>query len=147
LVELYFFRPDTDGLAGDRFVNLSTRCRVGTDFSMGVAGLVLEEGGRVLLRASGKSLEPFGVTGTLPRPRIRVYDSNGAQIALSAGWRETPAKEAAITAASSLVQAFAFTGPEDDALILDLPKGLYTAEVQDAGGESGIALIEVYLMP
>ena len=53
-----------------------------------------------------------------------------------------------MAAANQLVGAFPLTaGSKDSALVVTLPSGNYTAVVSGASGDTGIALVEVYLLP
>jgi kumamolisin len=77
-------------------VNLSARVEVGIEANILIAGFVI--GGTtsktVLIRASGPALAPFGITGTLPDPKIRLNNGT-ATIATNEGWNADPQIEAA----------------------------------------------------
>jgi sugar lactone lactonase YvrE len=123
--------------------NLSARVQVGTGGNILIAGFVI--GGTtaqtVLIRASGPALAPFGVTGTLADPELQLL-SGTTTIASDTGWQASPD----ITTAASLVGAFSWgtSATADSALLITLPPGAYTAQVSGAGGDTGVALVEVY---
>jgi hypothetical protein len=119
---------------------------------------------KVLIRAVGPGLVPFGVTDSLAQPRLQVFDSNpssrknGPQIVASIqGWGIYPRVgssavsanvETASASAMTGAGAFAFPpGSADSAMILTLPSGAYTAEVSGVENETGLALVEIFEIP
>ncbi len=122
--------------------NISSRANVGTGNNILIGGFVV--GGStaraVLIRAVGPGL---GGAGVLPNPQLTVY-SGSAPIYANTGWGGDPT----ITQAMAQVGAFPLQpGSADSVLLVTLPPGAYTAQVQDANGSSGLALVEVYEMP
>jgi hypothetical protein len=138
LVEAY----DVGGGSSPRFVNLSTRNRVGTGDNLLIVGFNINGTGtkRVLIRAVGPSLRNFGVTDVLADPKLQVFANNGSSIAENDDW--------ASTLASTFTQVAAFqlaAGGKDAALLLSLNAGAtYTVQVSGADGGTGEALVEVY---
>jgi hypothetical protein len=126
-----------------RLINISARAQVGTGSNVLIAGFVI--GGStaktVLIRASGPALGQFGLTGTLPDPTLELVGSAGV-IATNGTW----GGQAEIAAAAAGVGAFAWSDPasRDAAILITLPPGSYTAVLSGAGGDSGLALIEIY---
>jgi hypothetical protein len=139
-------RAGTYALTTPRIVNISARVQVGTGGNILIAGFVI--GGStsetVLIRASGPALVPFGVTGTLPDPKLQLY-SGSTLLGQNSGW----GGNAQITNAASQVGAFAWANPSsnDSAILATLPPGAYTVQVSGASNDSGVALIEVYEIP
>jgi hypothetical protein len=137
--------------ASPHLINISARLGVGTGANILIAGFVI--GGTtsktVLIRASGPALIPFGVSGTLSDPQLSLYRSNtdGTSTLLSSntGW----GGNAQIAAAAGSVGAFGWgsQGTPDSAILVTLPPGDYTAQVQGASGDTGIALVEAYELP
>jgi len=129
-----------------RLVNISTRVQVGTGGSILIAGFVI--GGAtsktVLIRASGPALIPFGVSGTLPDPRLQLF-SGSTLVESDSGWGGDA--EIASTAASVGAFSWGSSPTNDSAILVTLPPGAYTAQVSGAGGDTGVALIEVYEVP
>jgi hypothetical protein len=144
-------QPGTYSLSSPRMVNLSSRAQVGTGTNLLIAGFVV--GGStsetVLIRGSGPALTPFGVPGTLTDPQLQLFRSNadGTSTLLqsNSGWGGS----AQIAATAAAVGAFSWgsTATQDAAILVTLPPGSYTAEVSGLGGDSGVALIEVYEVP
>ncbi|OIR13383.1 immunoglobulin I-set domain protein [mine drainage metagenome] len=146
LAEVYLYQPSTDTATGDRFSAISTRCYVGTGDSIAVVGLSIQKSAKVLLRAVGPSLAAQGVSGTIAKPSITLYDGKGNVIASNTGWESDAAQATLIAQAAAAVGEFPLTSPDDSALLVTLPAGLYTAQVKGADGGSGNALVEAYLV-
>lgn len=145
LVEIYDLSGDS---RAQKLANLSTRAAVGTGEATLISGLVV--GGtapkRVLIRAAGPALAPFGVTGALARPALTLF-AGATVLAQNSGWSAS-ADSAAIADAAARVGAFAFAaGSADAALIVNLAPGAYTAQVTGVAGATGTTLLEVYELP
>jgi hypothetical protein len=147
LAEIYDATPaGTYTVATPRLTNLSARGTVGTGGNILIAGFVI--GGStaktVLIRASGPVLAEFGVTGFLPDPKLQLF-SGSTVLATNVSW----AANTQITAVANAVGAFSWgvAGTADSALLVTLPPGAYTAEISGAGGDTGVALVEVYEVP
>lgn len=144
IVEIY----DADsGSPTTRLLNISTRGYVGAGTSPLVSGFVIsEEGPRtVLIRAIGPTLANYGVSGTLTNPQLTLYQGETA-IFNNADWADADA--ANIATVGSTVGAFALdAGSTDSALLVTLAPGVYTAHAESADTTSGLALVEIYLVP
>jgi hypothetical protein len=126
--------------------NISTRGVVGTDAGVLIAGLVI--GGstpkNVVVRAVGPSLAIFGVPNSLQDPQLRIVDNAGRVVAQNDNW-EDGGNATQLSAAFTRVGAFQFsTGSYDSAILATLPPGNYTAQVSNASGMTGVALVEAY---
>lgn len=132
--------------AGQKLLNISTRATAGSAENTLIAGVVVAGSvpKRVLVRAVGPGLAPFGVTGVLAQPTLTLF-SGSQPVASNTGW-STSADAAAISSGSVQVGAFTMAN-QDSALIATLPPGNYTAQVTGAGTATGIALVEVYELP
>jgi hypothetical protein len=126
--------------------NISMRGQVGTGGNIMIAGFTITgtTAKTVLIRASGPALTPFGVTGVLPDPSLRVL-SGSTVLAADTGWGGDPL----LMSAATSVGAFSWgaSGTPDSAVLVTLPPGDYTAEVSGSSGDTGVALIEVYALP
>jgi hypothetical protein len=134
LVEVY----DLD-LAGDaKLGNISTRGFVQGGDDVLVGGFIMNgNGGRVVVRAIGPSLQDHGVVNTLPDPALTLFNASGDIIATCDNWRE--AQESAIEQTG--------LAPENDleaALVATLGNGSYTAIVSGQNGGTGVGLVEIY---
>jgi hypothetical protein len=133
-----------------RLVNISCRAQVGTGANVLIAGFVVGGAGTagtepLLIRASGPALVQFGVAGTLPDPELQLFQSNpnGTSTLLlsNEGW----GGNAMISSTAEAVGAFPWNNPSShDAALLDSLDGAYTAQISGQGGDSGVALAEVY---
>lgn len=144
LVEVY----DLSGAAaGQKLLNIATRAFAGADENTLIAGFVVPAGPakRVLVRGVGPGLTPFGVSGVVAQPTLRLLGGTGATVAQNTNWNSSADREA-IAAGSAQVGAFGLAN-NDSALVVTLPAGNYTAQVVGAGGATGVALIEVYELP
>lgn len=129
-----------------RLVNLSCRAAVGTGGNILISGFAVGGSGTsgqvpLLIRASGPALTGFGVTGTLPDPELQLYQGT-TLLASDTGWQASQT----ISAAAASVGAFSWgSAPTpDSALLQTLAGGAFTAQVLGAGGDTGVALAEVY---
>jgi hypothetical protein len=139
LAEIY----DADGPGtGSSLTNLSTQAYTsGASIPMTVGFVISGSASMtVLLRVSGPALAPFGVTNFNAAPVVNLYDSNQNVIESNASWQGN----AQVVAAAARSGAFAWTNPSshDDAILITLPPGNYTASV--VGTTSGMSLLEVY---
>lgn len=129
--------------SNERLLNYSARGfvnpgngRAGTLFG----GFVIGGAGgpkKVLLRSLGESLAQFGLNNGLKDTSLFVFDGAGTLIASNDDWRED-GQEHAIRATG-----LAPTRDSDAAVILNLPSGAYTVQVDSEKG-AGIAVLEVY---
>ena len=138
--------------ATGQLTNVSARAQVGTGNGVLIAGFVISgtTNKTVLIRGIGPALATYGVAGVLPDPRLDIYASgNSTPIYTNIGWGTGgSANTAALTAAFTSTGAFQLTNTSsnDSALLISLPPGVYSAQVKGASGDTGVALIEVYLV-
>ncbi len=134
--------------ADSSLLNISTRGVVGTGGNILIAGFVVSGPSpkTVLVRASGPALASFGVPGTLPDPKLSLFESNSDGSSTLLGSNQGWGGLSSIASASSAVGAFSWPDPSsaDSAVLPTLSPGAYTAEVAGAGGDTGVALVEAY---
>ncbi len=146
--ETTIYSPDTPATNNDaRLLSLSTRGTVKTGGAQLIAGFVTAGGNmRLLTRAAGPGLAPFGVTNVLTDPQLAIVPAGSSTIvAANNDWDATPAP--AVAAAFAQVGVFPFSaGSKDAALLFTTGPGTagYTATVSGTGGQTGTALVEVY---
>src|SRR5438270_7936039 len=123
-----------------RLADISTRAQVGSGDNVLIGGFIIQGSAskRVLVRAIGPSLIPFGVANALMDPALELRDMNGALLSSNDNWT---------TAANK--QDIADTGrapsaSQESAILTTLAPGRYTAIVRGVGATSGVALVEVY---
>ena len=140
LVEAY----DLDSAGDSQLTNIGTRGFVGTGNDIMTGGFVLggESGDNatVIIRALGPSLTPLGVAGALADPTLELHDEHGVLIESNDDWKATQRSDIEAT-------GFAPSNDLDSAILKTLPPGSYTAVVAGKNGLSGVALVEVYLLP
>jgi hypothetical protein len=143
LIEIYDVNTAT---AGTKLLNISTRAMAGAAENTLIAGIVLTgtTPKRMLFRAVGPGLVPFGVSGPLAQPTLTLYRSTQA-LATNTNWT-TSAEASAISVASASVSAFTLLAG-DSALLATLAPGSYTVQVTGPGTTTGVALVEAYELP
>ena len=134
VVEAY----DLDVAANSRLTNISTRGLVESGDNVLIGGIISSKGlTKVVVRAIGPSLAPFGITNPLLDPTLELYDGSGTPIAINDDW-QTSQKEDIEEARLE---------PNDSrecAILAALPAGNYTAVVRGKNGATGIAVVEAY---
>lgn len=138
LVEIYDLEPNSTAQLAD----ISTRGFVEEDDNVMIGGFIVGPVGsgqtRVIVRAIGPDLTARGVPGALQDTTLELFNANG-MIASNDDWRSTQEQEIIAT-----------TVPPNDnresAIVASLTPGGYTAIVRGAGGTTGVALVEVFIL-
>ncbi|BET66290.1 hypothetical protein ASA1KI_12080 [Opitutales bacterium ASA1] len=151
LVELY--DADTSPSAS-RLVNISNRGYVGTGETIMIPGFVVSpEGARTfLVRVVGPALQAYGVHEHLADPRLTIYRRRpnaeiDEPVLSNDDWDNLPGS-ATTAAVADEVGAFPLApDSKDAALVVTLPPGLYTIHAAGTGQSTGVALVEIYLVP
>jgi hypothetical protein len=138
LVEAYEFDGNTT-----RFINISTRGRVGAGEDEPMIGGFIVQGGaakRVIIRALGPSLAvgPSAVVGALSDPFLELHDGNGNSLAVNDDWSN--GSQAAEITATGLPPV----NNLESAIVRTLGPGNYTAVVRGMNNTAGVGLVEVY---
>ncbi|MBS0657417.1 MAG: peptidylprolyl isomerase [Verrucomicrobia bacterium] len=128
-----------------RLINLSSRGRVGTGEDVMIGGFVINGSTpkRVLVRAAGPSLTPFGVAGALADPKLELF-AGANFLAGNDDWRLASGGGANPDLAAIQASGFAPANDKESAVLLTLAPGAYTAIVRGVGETAGVAIIEVY---
>ena len=125
-----------------QLVNISTRGKVETGDDVMIGGFII--GGNspsdVLIRALGPELTGQGVAGALQDPELELHDSNGKVLAFNDDWASDQEAEIFFT-------NLAPSNPHESAILSSLAPGSYSATVFGKNGSTGIALVEVYVLP
>ncbi len=101
---------------------------------------------RVLIRAVGPTLGGFGVPGTLADPKLTVL-TGSTELFSNDDWQANTAVGETI-AVSATVGAFVLDdGSSDAAVVATLLPGAYTVKVFGVGDTTGVALVEIYIVP
>ena len=134
------------GLVG----NVSTRLPVGTGDNVLIEGFIVQgpvgSTKKIIVRAIGPSLAPFGITDALADPTLEIHDATNAIIAINDNWRTTQvggiitADQVADISASQLAPS----NDLESAIIANLAPGSYTAVVRGAGNTVGTGVVDAY---
>ena len=101
---------------------------------------------KIIIRAIGPSLIPFGITDALTNPTLEIHDAGGAIVATNNDWKTT---QVGGLITSDQVAEINSTGvaPSDDresAIIADLVPGSYTAVVRGVNNTTGTGVVDAY---
>ena len=138
----------TPGLVG----NVSTRLPVGAGDNALIEGFIVEGPAgstkKIIVRAIGPSLAPFGIPDALANPTLEIHDAsaNNATVATNDDWNNTQVG-GLITGDQSAEIASSGVPPSNDlesAIIADLAPGSYTAVVRGAGDTVGTGVVDAY---
>jgi hypothetical protein len=131
-------------------VNVSTRLPVGTDDNVLIEGFIVQGPAgstkKIIVRAIGPSLLPFGITDALANPTLEIQDGNHVTIATNDNWRTTQIG-GIITADQSQEIASSGATPNNElesAIIANLAPGSYTAVVTGSGRTVGTGVVDAY---
>ena len=132
-------------------INASTLGFVGVDDKAMFTGFVVKGAGsvKVLIRAVGPSLASFGIANPLSDPKIQIFQGS-TKIAENDDWgtRTDGVSVATIQSAANAVSAFTIDPSSKDAVILrDFNEGTYSAQISGASGQTGTAIVELYVVP
>lgn len=148
LVETYLidgpeFTSPPPAASAPRAINLSTRAFVSTGDAVTIGGFAIRGGwARIVVRALGPSLIPFGVPGVLPNPKVRVIRArDGASIRETDNFGDDP------TSGSLSGLNLATPNANEVQTVLDLDEGNYTVIMEGVNGGTGIGLVEIYEIP
>jgi hypothetical protein len=131
-----------------QLTNISTRAFVQTGDNVIIGGFIVQGSvpKRVIVRAIGPELIPYGVPNVLADPTLELHDGTGALIASNDNW-QTTIIGGIITrdqVAEIRSSGHAPTQPTESAIIANLPTGNYTAVVRGVNNTVGVALVEAY---
>ena len=144
LVEVYDLNPNiTSALR-----NISTRAFVQTGNDTMIGGFIVQGTApkRVIVRAIGPELSPFGIPNALADPTLELHNGAGALIASNDNWQTTVIGGIITSNQVSAIQdsGHAPTQPSESAIIATLQPGNYTAIVRGRNNTTGVGLVEVY---
>ena len=138
----------TPGLVG----NVSTRLPVGTDDNVLIEGfIVVGPAGstkKIMVRAIGPSLTPFGVTDALGDPTLEIRGVGNALIASNNNWQTTQVGGIITGDQSGEITASGLApgNGAESAIIADLAPGDYTAVVRGVNNTTGTGVVDAYDM-
>jgi hypothetical protein len=101
---------------------------------------------KIMVRAIGPSLIPFGITDALANPTLEIHDSSNAIVATNDDWKTTQLG-GLITSDQTAAIIASQVAPTDDlesAIIADLAPGDYTAVVRGVGNTTGTGVVDAF---
>jgi hypothetical protein len=101
---------------------------------------------KIVVRAIGPSLIPFGITDALKNPTLEIHDSASNTVATNNDWKVTQTGGLITGDQSAEIKASGLA-PGDDlesAIIADLAPGNYTAIVSGFENGTGTAVVDAY---
>lgn len=150
LVEIYDVDSLSGGIPATQLANISTRGVTGIDDNVVIAGFVITGNvpKRVLVRAVGTELTPFGVAGALEDPALDLVRQDGPNAGLITSNDDWGSDAETVREAAESVFAFPLEdGSTSSAIVIWLAPGQYTALASSADGSTGVALVEMYELP
>ena len=126
-------------------INIATRAQVGTGDDVLIGGFIIGSATsttKVIIRARGPSLAPFGVPNPLADPTLELHDGTGTTIATNDDWKvnDMGGSQQAEVEATTLQP----TNDSESALVRTLTPGNYTAIVRGKNNGTGVAIVEVF---
>ena len=101
---------------------------------------------KIMVRAIGPSLTPFGITDALANPTLEIRDANNAVLATNDDWKNTQLGVLVTGDQSAEITASGLAPSNDleSAIIAGLPPGSYTAIVRGSGNTVGTGVVDAY---
>jgi uncharacterized delta-60 repeat protein len=132
--------------------NVSTRLPVGTDDNVLIEGfIVLGPNGstkKIMVRALGPFLIPFGIPDALPNPTLEIRDASNGLIASNNDWRNTQVGGIIAVDQAAEIEGSGLAPVNDleSAIIAELSPGGYTAIVRGVNNTVGTGIVDAYDM-
>jgi hypothetical protein len=101
---------------------------------------------KILVRAIGPSLIPFGIADALANPALEIHDASGATVAANNDWQITQTGSLISGDQSAEISASGLAPGNDleSAIIANLAPGSYTAVVSGVGNSVGTGVVDAY---
>ena len=134
LVEAYVY--DTNAT---RFMNISTRGKIGVDDEAMIGGLIVQGGAakKIIVCARGPSLKAL-IPNALANPTLELRDGAGNLIAANDDWANSPQQSEIISS------GVAPSNGLESAIVATIASGSYTAIVRGVNNTTGVGLVEVF---
>ena len=133
---------DLSPSASSSLTAVGTRAKILTWADILTSGIVMQQGGNVLLRVLGPSLTEAGVPTVLADPTLELRDGNGVLLVANDNWQDDPAQAAEIIATG-----IPPTNDLEAAIVASLAPGSYTAIARGKNNTTGIGYVQFYSLP
>ena len=141
---------DRTGTVPGIVANVSTRLPIGTGDNVLIEGFIVQGPAgstkKILVRAIGPSLVPFGIADAVSDPTLGIFNSSNAQIASNDNWKTTQVggiitgDQVGEITASNLQPS----NDAESAIIANLAPGSYTAVVRGANNGTGTGVVDAF---
>lgn len=101
---------------------------------------------KILVRAIGPSLVPFGIADAVPNPTLEIFDSNNTKVASNDNWKTTQVGGIITVDQGPEINRTGLAPSNDleSAIIANLAPGAYTAVVRGAGNTIGTGVVDAF---
>lgn len=144
LTEIYDAGGDTDA----RLSAASIRMQIGIGESIGIVGFVISGSSprKILIRALGPTLVGRGVPTALQNPQLWLFRGPNPVMG-NDDWGSADATPLLAETTTQVGLEALPDGSNDAALLVQVEPGVYTVHVSGVGDTTGVALVELYLVP
>ena len=145
-MDIIGYNPSATGVVG----NVSTRLPVGSGDNALIEGFIVQGPAgstkKILVRAIGPSLIPFGIPDALPNPTLGIFNASNTQIASNDNWKTTQVGGIITSDQFGEINGSGFApgNDQESAIIANLAPDSYTAVVRGAGNSVGTAVVDAY---
>jgi uncharacterized protein YkwD len=130
--------------------NVSTRLPVGTGDNALIEGFIVQGPAgstkKILVRAIGPSLIPFGVPDAVANPTLDIFDANSTKVASNDNWKTT--QQGGIITGDQFAEingsGVAPSNDLESAIVANLAPGSYTAVVRGANNSVGTGVVDAF---
>lgn len=142
----------TPGPTPGLVANVSTRLPVGTDDNVLIEGFIVQGPAgstkKIMVRAIGPSLAPFGISDALANPTLDIFDASNVKVATNNNWKVT--EQGGLITGDQFAEingsGLAPSNDLESAIIANLAPGSYTAVVRGLGNTTGTGVVDAYDM-
>jgi hypothetical protein len=101
---------------------------------------------KIMVRAIGPSLIPFGIADAVTNPVLEIHDASGATVAMNDNWKTTLTGGLIASSQFDEINGSGLAPGNDleSAIIANLSPGSYTAVVRGFGGTTGTGVVDGY---
>jgi hypothetical protein len=123
-----------------KLANVATRGLIQPGDKLLIGGFIIQNGSvKVVVRAIGPSLAPFGITNALPDTTLQLRDQNGNIVRENDDWQTDQKAELEATGLQP-------SNNLEAALVQTISPGQYTAQVRGKPEATGTGVVQVYFL-